>query len=291
MLGRAARMTDHHLDEVWSESVYLDAVSRDGNHGFVIRLGRYPSLRTAWVWAHVFTPDGCVSFNDDSVSCTPVRVAVGDADVTYTDADGMSSFTRAGPRGAIVEGRASVRVDAHPGAVAPRGRGPVPLTIDATFSPHGVLPGAGNLTGRTEEHGTVSVRASWPGGGLALEALGQWHEQHQDTPRFRVPFTYITVRGDDASLVAIVGPRASGGILRQRGEGMRATEVRISPPGGERTLECALEDGTVITGALGRTYTYAVPIDGRPRPGTLVTGSLDGASVSGCVNDWSAPPA
>jgi hypothetical protein len=279
------------MSEVWSESVYLDAVSPDGTLAFVARLGRYPTKQIAWVWAHVFTPNGCVSYNHDQVLCDGHVVAVDDPDAAYDAGDGSASFRREGPRGGIQSGAATVRVLAHAGSTAPNRPGTVPLELDATFRPHGVLPGAGNLPGRTEEHGTVRVRASWPGGELDLEALGQWHEQHQEAPRFTVPFTYITVRGVDTSLVAIIGAKNSGGILRRAGTGIRATAVRITPPGDARTIECDLEDGSTITGAVRSTYRYSVPIDGRPRPGTIVTGTRGGADVSGCVNDWIAPPA
>ena len=273
-------------DSVWSESVYLDAVSPDGTSGLVLRLGRYPSLRTAWVWAHVFTAEGGVGFNDQQVACDQTVVAVEDPDVTYSNADGSASFHRDGPRGAIRSGHAAVRVAAHEGTTVPDGPGSIPLVVDATFTPHGVLPGAGNLPGRTEEHGTVRVRASWPGGGLDLEALGQWHEQHQDAPRFQVPFTYLTVRGAGLSLVAIVGPKASGGIVRRKGEGLRATAVRIAAPADERELVADLDDGSTLIGLLRTTHRYSVPIGDRRRPGTLVTGTLDGTPVSGCANHW-----
>lgn len=258
---------------VWSESVYLDAVAPDGALAFVARLGRYPSTRTAWAWAHVFTPDGCVEFVDDHYPCTSDVVAVEEPDATY--AAGDVRFHRTGPRDAIARGDLSMRVGT--------------LAIDATFTPRRVLQGAGNLPGRTEEHGSVSVRATWPRGGLALDALGQWHEQHQDTPRFTVPFTYLTVRGVDLSIVAIIGPKASGGIVRRDDVGARATAVRVGPRSATRELVVDLDDGSVLHGSLTTTYDYAVPINGTPRPGTIVTGTLDGHLVSGCVNDWVPP--
>lgn len=278
---------DHLADEaIWSESVYLDAVAPDGRTGMVARLCRYPTAGTAWVWGHVFTPDGSVSFNDSHDACSTDRVAVEEPDAAYIAADGAVSFRREGPREGITRGVLAMKVDAHAGSTAPDRPGALALSINAEFEPLGTLPGAGTLPGRTEEHGTVRVSAVWPRGGLELEALGQWHEQHQDAPRFRQPFTYLTVRGPEVTLVAIIGARGGRGILRRRSGGQRATSVRVGPPADERAVAVELDDGSTIIGALVTRQRYEVPIYGRPRPGTLVSGELDGVAVSGCVNDW-----
>src|SRR5262249_48029512 len=44
-------------DPLWSESHYLDFVSRDGQLGGYVRIGKYPNLGVVWYWGCVVGPD------------------------------------------------------------------------------------------------------------------------------------------------------------------------------------------------------------------------------------------
>ena len=274
---------------MWTESVYLDAVAPDGQSGFVARLQRAPEVENAWLWVHAFDSGDAWSFNDDRVACDSSRTDVEGADVHYATADGSAQFDRAGPREAMTAASVRASVGAHKGLTAPLGPGPMRLDLRASFTPTRAVA-RGTLPGRTEEHGTVEVAARWDGGGFELTALGQWHEQHQELPRFGRPFTYLTFRGPDAAVVAVVGTHASGGWARRGDTVVALTAVRIDAPGSTRVLEGQAEDGSLVTASLTTTHAYEVPIGGRPRPGTFVTGTLAGAQVSGCVNHWEPGP-
>jgi hypothetical protein len=260
----------------WSESVYLDAVSADGTTGFVTRLARHTDGGVAWLWLHAFLPGGeVVGFVRDDLPCDAGRTVDDGPGVVYAlDADGVSCrFERCGPAGAPTG--ANVRV---------RFGGVSPATLDATFSPDGAA--GSNLPGRTEVLGRVEATVSTASGSTDLRARGQFHEQHQDAPRFTVPFTYGTLRGERVGTVFLIGPARSGGFVHREGSLERATSVSIDPVGASRSLRLAMERGGELVVDLRRTHHYLLPINGRDRESSLVYAVTGDDELSGCVNDW-----
>lgn len=265
--------------------MYLDCVSTDGATGFVARLARHVDEGATWLWAHAFLPGGVVAFHDQDLACDGGRTAVDGAGVEYRQSGSPgASFRRHGLRNAMTGAGVHVEVSGHSDGFAPAGSGPVPLIIDASFTP--VRAAGGTLPGRTEVLGRVSAAVVVDGVEHGVEGWAQWHEQHQTEPRFTVPFTYATVRGDALGAVLVRGPRRSGGLLWRGEKQETVLEFDLSPPGAGRSLSCRLADGSTVRGMLQTVQRYAVGINGSPRPGTLVSGDLGGSPVSGCVNDW-----
>lgn len=250
----------------WTESRYLDLVSDDGRLALVTRLARHPDEGVSWLWAHLFTPDGCVGYVDNALP-DPWP-------------DGVAARFDGDERSAEVE----VAAPAHDGATVPEGAGGVPLRISARFTATGGA--GGTLPGRTEVLGDVRATVTAGDRTVELAGRGQWHRQEQDTPRFEHRFTYGTVRGDGfgAVLLTAGGP---GGALVVRGAAVeRATGLTIDPPGDDRAVALAFDDGRRLDGRLRATYRYTLPLPTGPRPGSIVVGELDGVAVSGCVNDF-----
>jgi hypothetical protein len=271
----------------WTESVYLDCVTPNGVSGFVARLARHVDEGTSWLWAHAFLPGGVVAYHDQALPCPGGRTDVEGADPVYALAGPpRASFRRHGPREAMAGAEVTVEVRGHRDPYAPAGAGDTPLRLDASFTP--VRAAGGTLPGRTEVLGRVTGRISIGGEGEEhpVEGWAQWHEQHQTGPRFTVPFTYTTLRGDGAGAVLVRGPVRSGGLLWRGREPETVVEADVGPPADTRALVLRLADGATVSGTLSTAHRYAVEINGHPRPGTLVAGELDGAAVTGCVNDW-----
>ena len=260
-----------------TESVYLDAVSADGRTAFVTRLARHVDEGVAWLWLHGFGEGFEVAFLRDDIELVAPATEEAATGACYSlDAGGVSArFERTGPAGAPREAHVTVRVPAHG------------IELDATFVASG--PAGSNLPGRTEVLGRVDATMTTPAGANTLQALGQFHEQHQTAPRFQVPFTYGTLRGDDAGIVFLIGPRASGAFVNTPAGTATARQVRISPPGDDRELEADLEAGDTLRFRLERTHHYLLPINGHPRESSIVVAHGAGGELSGCVNDWTPP--
>ena len=181
---------DHLKDQpLWSESVYLDCVSADGETGFVVRLCRYPTEGTAWLWAHVFLPGETYAYTDHYLPCTPDVSPVDGEKVVYRlDHEADMSMTRAGPRMAPTAAGVSISAMAHLSPHPPHGAGKHEVHLVATFAPLGAS--GTTVPGRVELLGEVRVSADVDGEELKFTGFGQWHEQHQEQPRFLRPFTY-----------------------------------------------------------------------------------------------------
>lgn len=257
-----------------TESVYLDVVSPDGRTGFVARLARHVDEGVGWLWLHVFTDGAIFAFaRDDLPLAGRPTVETGEGAVYELESDvGSAIFARAGdptaPSGATV----TVKLPSKG------------VRLEATFTPTGHA--GSNLPGRTEVLGRVDATVVTATGEHRMIGLGQFHEQHQTTPRFRVPFTYGTLRGERLGLVFLVGPRASTAFVRDDDGVAVATAVRIEPVGGERTLELDVGRKDPLRLQLTRTHHYLLPIGGHPRESSLVVASTGPETLSGCVNDW-----
>lgn len=284
------------LEPVWSESVALFVTSADAADAVSLRLCRYPSAGTAWLWAHVFTADNAWSYNVDHLPCDDTVTDVEAADVTYA-LEG-AAFTRDGSREAPTGGTAVVAVNAHIGTDAPDAEGSTPVRIEGTFTPSGsaggILPGRSELLGTAEATVHVGDRT------FAVAGPAQFHEQHQTNPRFVVPFTYATLRGPSLSAVALVAPRRSGGFALHHEAGSAevqavafSTATIDAPADGAATHAIELigaEPGDTVRGEAHIVHNFTIPLYGRPWWGTLVTAELGGHHVSGSVNRWRFQP-
>jgi hypothetical protein len=276
-----------HLKEqnLWSESVYLDCVSPDGATGFVVRLCRYPTEATGWLWVHVFAHGHVYAYTHHSLPCSTKKTEVDAADVTYDlGDDSIVDMQRDGPRDAPDEARIHARVRAHDDPHAPMGEGTLPVEVMATFTP---LSASGTtVAGRIELLGEVQARIEVDGDVIEVAGYGQWHEQHQEQPRFLRAFTYTTLRGESLAFVATRGPLRAVGYVRR---GMTIAPIKgfdVAPRGPQRHLRLELEDGTVLEGAATRTYDYSVPIYDTRRPGSVVRARIGNEDLSGCINDF-----
>ena len=128
---------DHLLaDRIWSESVYADCVSEDGQSGFIIRLCRYPEQNTSWLWAHAFFPGHLLAYNDNYLPCPNGITRVEESDVTYAlTGEPSVVFKRMGPRDQPLGARVTCAVTAHPDPEALNGPGPISLQIEAELLP------------------------------------------------------------------------------------------------------------------------------------------------------------
>lgn len=281
---------DHlSADRIWSESVYADCVSEDGQSGFIIRLCRYPEQNTSWLWAHAFFPGRLLAYNDNYLPCPEGITRVEESDVSYSlMGEPSAAFKRMGPRDQPQGARVTCAVMAHPDPEAVTGPGPLSLQIEADLLPrhHPWRPNKYRSEWLGEVKGTVVSGDSR----VEIQGLGHWHEQHQKAPRFQIPFTYLSLRGPKLALIATAIKGDDRGHILQGSQISRVISIAIDPPGKRRSLLITLEGGSTLPGELATTHDYTVPIYNQRRPGTLVTALVGGERLSGCVNDWPFKP-
>jgi hypothetical protein len=283
---------DHLQDrELWSESVHLDCFSPDGQTGFSVRLCRYPTERTAWLWCFVFAPDGVYMYNDNYLECGDQKTSVEDASIAYTPADpDLALFHREGTREAPDHARVVMDVLAHAGVYdPPYGPGSTPVRLEATFRPGG--PSASTKPGRVEFFGEVHGTARAGGRTIDFSGLGQWHEQHLTEPRFRNRFVACSLRGPGLEIVTTAYEDGRSWGYVTRGEERLAVrrftsrDLSLDPVGASRMLEIELEDGTVLKGRADAAHLYTVGIYGMRRPSSVAVAEFDGRRVSGWINE------
>lgn len=277
------------IDRIWSESVYADCVSDDGQSGFIIRLCRYPEQNTSWLWVHVFLSGKIYAFNDNYLSCPGGRTRVEEEDITYSlPGEPAVVFKREGPRDRPLTARVSSQVMAYRNAHAPGGAGPLPIRVGAGFRPRHT-PWRPNQY-RSEWLGSVEGKIRIENSEMEIQGLGHWHEQHQKAPRWQVPFTYLSLRGQNLALIATAIPNDDRGFVLRGTQVTKVTSISVEPPGDERFFKFDLEDGSQIRGKMSRTHDYSVPVYDTRRPGTLVRAEVEGETLSGCVNDYLIRP-
>jgi hypothetical protein len=277
---------DHFsADRIWSESVYADCVSADGQSGFIVRLCRYPEQNTSWLWVHIFLPGKIYAFNDNYLSCPEGRTRVEEEDIIYSLPDNPAVFfKREGPRDNPLAARVSSRVMAHWEAHAPGGNGPVPIRVEAGFRPRHNSWRPNKF--RSEWLGSVEGKIWIDRSEIEIQGLGHWHEQHQKAPRWQVPFTYLSLRGRNLALIATAIRNDDRGFVFRGSHITKVTSISVDPPAEVRLIKLQLEDGSQIRGEISRTHEYSVPIYETRRPGTLVRAEVEGERLSGCINDY-----
>ena len=284
--GRGAKLFEESAQ--YSESVYADAVSADGRHGFIVRLARYPKLRQSRLWCHGFADDAVFAFTDHGAPCGDAVTDLAARRANYGGADGLPArFERIGERLQPSRCRIEANVLAHRAAHPDHGPGTVPLRVEATFVP-GHEP-VSSLAGRSEVLGAVEGSLRLGEKTLHLETLGHFHEQVRDTPRWRAPFCYATIRGANVYSVAIKLEQGAVGFVVRDDETARVTDFEIEAPSNERAGRSAvlvLEGGERVSCRYRDAHVYSVPIDDVRRRGSLVAGTMSDVAVSGCINDY-----
>jgi hypothetical protein len=285
-------------EAIWSESVYLDAVSADGRSGFVVRIGRFPEARVAWLWGHVFTPEsGLLGFVDHEAPDGSDRTEVEAGEARYEGSSGEGErradlrIVRVGPRLAPRTVRLTARLPLVPAPLAggddsSRVKPPGVAELQAVWQPrHSVFE---SLTGRSEALGVTEATLRLAGAEKPVRGFGHFHEQHQERPRFTTPFVYCTLRGVRFSCIAIRSRGADLGFaVREPGsQPVAIARIGIGPPGEKRGLRLELADGGVLVGSLDATYRYTNELFGVLRQASIVRGEVGGEPVSGCVNDF-----
>ncbi len=283
--ARAACKAADEAATTFSESIHSGAVSADGQYGINTRLCRYPALGAAWIWVHVYTPDGFWAFTDhcapSGVDKTPVDAQSATFHATNPD---LLRYDRTGPRSAPETVRASAVVQARASRTPRHGPGTVPLSLDLSFKAG--LSYEGLLEGRTEVFGRSSVRVIIDGQVITFEGPSQYHEQVQDTPRFTEPFVYATLWGESAASTLLSGNQGSGGYLLRPDQTLGFTSFSISPPGPERRLTVTREDGSKIEGRALRRQRYAIPVYDHIWLGSMASVDLAGQRLLGNINEF-----
>ncbi len=266
---------------IWSESAVLALRTQEAD--VLVRLCRFPSAGVAWVWANADFGEYRYSYSVDHHRCSAETAQVEQPGVVYNALDVPCLLWRHGPRAAPTWAGSTVELGFHRLPHPPNAVGTEVLRIDARFVPGDLS--AELLPGRSELRGMVELRIWQPGGDqLKLSGHGHWHEQHQTTPRFRTPFTYVDLRGPQLTLVAINTPGGVRGSAVCEGRPVAVRSMVLGEQGPERSLRIELEDGKVVTGVARTVRERSVCIYGLRRPGNDVV--VEGAGLSGTINDW-----
>ena len=271
----------------FSESVLLTAISSDARTGVFARLCRYPDAGVAWLWVHVVADGRSWSLVDDDAPCGPDHLDLDGDEITYDARPAAEAVwrrlgTRHAPQTASLELSVALTADGADAA-----DGPVDVRVQVTFTP-GHATG-GSLPGRTEVLGRSTMRGTVDGHSIDFDGIGQWHEQEQSSPRFLVPFTYVSLAGDGLALLGLIAPRGSGGFVRGEGTDAVLRQISVEPTGSGPhgfTIEAKTDGGDTIRGDAQIGHAYTLAVYGRPWSGTFVTAEVAGRRLAGFVNRW-----
>ncbi|NJN52584.1 MAG: hypothetical protein HC809_13345 [Gammaproteobacteria bacterium] len=260
-------------------------MTADASQALVMRMCRYPADGVAWVWGHLFERGRVFAFTQHDVPCSVRDTPLDEAAVIYAIEAPHCRLRveRQGLVGAVRDAWAKGAFEMHDSRHAPLGAGPILVEIDALFTPR--APAVSNLDGRSEVLGIAQAKVTIGTRTWALEGTSQFHEQVQTRPRFDTPFTYATLRGETAGTVFIRNASGVRGHWIESNQATRIERIELSPPGATRTIILHGGDRS-RTGVLRTAYDYTIPIGAGIRPGTVVTGEIDGVQVAGCVNDF-----
>ncbi len=272
-----------------SESVMLACATADASSAVFLRLCRYPSAGTTWLWARVIAPHINCHLNDNYLPCSNVPLKLEAAAVQYSTEDrALLTLWREGDRAQPLRCGARAEMSMYRDGDAAAGRGAVSLSLQAAFTP--LRAHAGLLAERTEIMGSAHIEIAAGAERFSFDGLGQFHEQPQTAARFVTPFTYMSLWGEKFSAVALFTAASSGGYIFRDGRLVRATTFAVSPPAPERFIRMSLGDGGVFDAAAHRVHSYGVPIYGRIWHGSFVTintGADDGTGrIAGMINGW-----
>jgi hypothetical protein len=258
------------MTQTWS--AYVDVVSGDGARALIVRVSHDPVADRAEIWVHAFV-DGRLFGHMSAHPCPPLAAATTGKAMQQVVLD-------------LASGRLSAQVMATETDRTVFGEGPTPMGVSLSWALDGQQ--GSNLRGRDERLVKVNASVTLSGQSIDLAGWGHQHTQLQEQPRFAVPFTYLSLRGDEAGLVGLLASKLQRGFGRLREQALSATALSIDPPAVQRTLTMTTAGG-VLEGRLTRTYRYWIPMGGGWRDGSIVAGALDGEPVSGVINDYAGP--
>ena len=284
----------------FTESTLLDLVTADGRSGFMVRIARNVDEGTGWVWLVTYGPDGVSGFVEDRFACAGHRTKDDATGAEYVvempvEAGAEATVHRRGTSETPLGGHCVVDVLGHSSSDIPRGPGSDRLRVQAAFTVPD-RPAGSNLPGRSES--IVDVEATLTVNGVTrhIRGMGQFHEQLQDSPRFDTPFTYMSLRGVDLSLIGLKGPRAGGGVVisvdgPEQLPGLEIDAYDKDDPWRRRQFGCGVDatGAPRFLGHLEPTVRYSIPIGDGRRPSAIVRGELNGRAVTGFLNDWTPP--
>ena len=276
----------------YGESVALVGWSADGRRELSVRMARFPGRGAATLWLAILLDEG------DEWSVALEDVEPEGRERTPVEASEVA-FAVSGPARARFECRArdsaamvcTVEAEAlaHRTRHPPLGSGTVPVRVSARFTAsHRGVPAR---SGRFEVFGSVEATLETPAGVERLSAPGKWHEQTGERPRFAGAFTYLSVSGEQGSLLAIRSAAATSGFALVGGRSIAVRELTIDPVGPpRRRFRAALADGGSVEGEAVLVRETSVPIEGRRRPGATVRVTSSLGEMVGHLNDWKPDP-
>lgn len=258
------------MPQTWS--AYADVVSSDGRRALIVRVSHDPAADRAELWVHAFI-DGQMFAHMSAYQCPPLA-----APMTGDEHQQIRLDLEAGILSARVDACETDRIDF--------GVGSIPMTVTLQWTASG-LKGS-NLRGRHEQFVKVVAHVTIHGKDIEIVGWGHQHTQLQEQPRFAERFTYLSLRGDDINIIALLTGQLQRGFGSCRGVAMKADTVMLDEVAARRRIRIQSPAAT-LAGVLNRTYHYWIPMGGSWRDGSVVTGDLNGLAVSGVVNDFAGP--
>lgn len=258
------------MPQTWS--AYADVVSADGARALIIRVSHDPEVDRAEIWVHAFI-DGQLFGHMSAHPCPPIAAQ------TSGDERAQVCLDLAGRQ-------MSARVLVSQSERSVFGEGSIPLTVNMQWAAAGQH--GSNLRGRDERLVRVMAAVRLDGQATEVAGWGHLHTQLQEQPRFAVPFTYLSLRGDEIGFVGLLAGKLKRGFGTLRGERLSAMEFKLDPPAASRQLLIHTPSGD-FEGDLACTYRYWIPMGGSWRDGSIVAGALGGLPVSGVINDYAGP--
>jgi hypothetical protein len=266
--------------------VALTVIQPDAGREVSLRLARILGGQYATMWAGFEGPEGDYAMADRApLEAAAVATATDrEAAAFQLTGDWSTRFERADRSLASMNGSAEMTGKLHAGSEPPEGAGVHPARITLSFkalhAPVLVRPG------RLEVFGRGRGRIELPGGTFEVGGYAKWHEQVGDRPRFAPAFTYVTLQGESAALLAVASAAGQYGFVLRDGRTTRVRRLEISPLSLERTFRAELEDGAIIRGVTRALRSTSVPIEGVRRPSSTVVAETDLGQLIGNINDW-----
>ncbi len=253
-------------------SAYADVVTPEAGRAVIVRVSHDPTADRAEIWVHAFV-NGRMFAHMSAHPCP----AIGSADTG-------NAHSRV--QWDLAAGRLSAGVLAGETDRCEFGEGPIPLRVDLRWDTGGRA--GSNLRGRDERLTRVSATLSLQGRGIDIEGWGHQHTQTQEQPRFAVPFSYLSLRGDGVGVVGLLAGKLRRGFGTLGETELTITDLQLDPPAERRSLVARHPTGELV-GRFERRYRYWIPMGGRWRDGSVVSGELGGQAVSGVINDYAGP--
>jgi hypothetical protein len=258
----------------------------DGRVAFSTRLGRFPTLGVSWVWLHVSVSGESFGFASEELTSDAGIVDGRVASAVYDVADGavLGCWARRGPPEEPRSMTVALVVPGHRGEDVPDGPGPISLSVTAHLEPES--PTLATLAGRTEVVGRVTGTLTTGDLRTSFDGLGHFHEQVQDGERFTTPFTYASLWGEGAGIIAIQTPNRDLGQVWWDGSLSTLRSATFHPSFPElpiRLVEVTTDERT-IEGPFELVALNTHNLRQRLWTGSFVKGMLNSRPMVGAIN-------